>query len=223
MSDVAEVTMARPPAEPLRPFVDSYLGDRLSGFPPGLHRGLPSRNLTFIVSIGPTIDVVAQTDPTEGPRSYRCVLGGLQASSALIAFSAGMIVTVLAALSPSRKAAKVPPVAAMREVAVGSTGYGSWQRIVVGFVILGLGLASLLYGLILADKVYEARIFPSAVRATTSATRMLWRWRRSGVRTAASRAQCAVNRDMDVHRTAWPHGSRLRGAREPYQCAHSRL
>jgi putative ABC transport system permease protein len=71
----------------------------------------------------------------------------LAASSALIAFSAGMIVTVVAAVSPSRKAAKVPPVAAMREVAVGSTGYGSWQRIVVGFVVLGLGLAALLYGL----------------------------------------------------------------------------
>src|SRR5918993_2520611 len=72
---------------------------------------------------------------------------GLAASSALIAFSAGLIVTVVAAVSPSRKAAKVPPVAAMREVAVGSTGYGSWQRIVVGFVVLGLGLAALLYGL----------------------------------------------------------------------------
>src|SRR5829696_8587338 len=71
----------------------------------------------------------------------------LAASSALIAFSAGMIVTVVAAVSPSRKAAKVPPVAAMRDVAVGSTGYGSWQRIVVGFVVLGLGLAAVLYGL----------------------------------------------------------------------------
>ena len=32
-------------------------------------------------------------------------------------------------LSPARKAAKVPPVAAMRDVAVDSTGYGSKQRI----------------------------------------------------------------------------------------------
>jgi putative ABC transport system permease protein len=71
----------------------------------------------------------------------------LAASSALIAFSAGVIVTVVAAVSPSRKASKVPPVAAMRDVAVGSTGYGSWQRIVVAAVILGLGLGALLYGL----------------------------------------------------------------------------
>jgi len=71
----------------------------------------------------------------------------LAASSAVIAFSAGVIVTLLAALSPSRKAARVPPVAAMREVAVGSTGYGSKQRIFVGVGILALGVAALLYGL----------------------------------------------------------------------------
>lgn len=71
----------------------------------------------------------------------------LATSSAVIAFSAGVIVTVVAAVSPSRKAAKVPPVAAMRDVAVGSTGYGSKQRIFVGLAILGLGAAALLYGL----------------------------------------------------------------------------
>ena len=71
----------------------------------------------------------------------------LATSSAVIAFSAGVIVTLAAALSPSRKAAKVPPVAAMRDVAVGSTGYGSKQRIFVGLGILALGVATLLYGL----------------------------------------------------------------------------
>jgi putative ABC transport system permease protein len=71
----------------------------------------------------------------------------LATSSAVIAFSAGVIVTVVAAVSPSRKAAKVPPVAAMRDVAVGSTGYGSKQRIFVGLAILALGAAALLYGL----------------------------------------------------------------------------
>src|SRR5262249_38846608 len=60
-------------------------GYRLVGFPPGLHRGLPSRHMTLIVSIGNPIDVVAQTDPTQAPNSYGIVVGGLQASSALIA------------------------------------------------------------------------------------------------------------------------------------------
>ena len=71
----------------------------------------------------------------------------LATGSAVLAFSAGVIVTVLAAVSPSRKAGKVPPVAAMRDVAVGSTGYGSRQRIIVGVLILALGAAALLYGL----------------------------------------------------------------------------
>lgn len=71
----------------------------------------------------------------------------LAAGSALVAFGTGVAVTVVAAVSPSRKAAKVPPVAAMRDVAVGSTGYGSRQRILVGLTILVAGGAALLYGL----------------------------------------------------------------------------
>ncbi len=42
------------PAGPLRPYVDRYLGYRLAGFAPGIHRGLPSRHMTFIVGIGPS-------------------------------------------------------------------------------------------------------------------------------------------------------------------------
>lgn len=40
--------------------------------------------MTFVVSIGDDIDVVAQTDPAQSPRRYGCVLSGLQASAALI-------------------------------------------------------------------------------------------------------------------------------------------
>jgi AraC-like DNA-binding protein len=40
--------------------------------------------MTFIVAIGPEIDVVVQSDPKQRPESYRCVLSGLQASPALI-------------------------------------------------------------------------------------------------------------------------------------------
>ncbi|MFE6360294.1 helix-turn-helix domain-containing protein [Streptomyces sp. NPDC057806] len=72
------------PVPALRPFVESYCGYRLAGFPPGLHRGLPSRHMTFIAGIGDDIDVVAQTDPAQSPQRYGCVLSGLQASPALI-------------------------------------------------------------------------------------------------------------------------------------------
>jgi AraC-like DNA-binding protein len=75
----------RLPAPPLQPFIRQYLGYRQVGFPPGLHRGLPSRFLTFIVSVGPPIDVVVQTDPGQAPDRYDFVLGGLQAVPAVIA------------------------------------------------------------------------------------------------------------------------------------------
>ncbi|WP_336085733.1 AraC family transcriptional regulator [Nocardia sp. SSK8] len=84
MEPTTEVVTAAP-APVLAAFIDRYVGYRLAGFAPGLHRGLPSRHMTFIVAIGPTIDVVTQTDPRQAPDSYRCVLSGLQASPAMIA------------------------------------------------------------------------------------------------------------------------------------------
>lgn len=77
--------MTRQPAPMLAPFVERYVGYRLTGFPAGVHRGLPGRHMTFIVSVGPEIDVLAQTDPAQSPGRYRSVLSGLQASPALIA------------------------------------------------------------------------------------------------------------------------------------------
>lgn len=73
------------PARGLRSFVDRYVGYRLVGFDAGVHLGVPSQHMTFIVSIGSPIDVVAQTNPSQLPDRYRFVLSGLQATSALIA------------------------------------------------------------------------------------------------------------------------------------------
>jgi putative ABC transport system permease protein len=67
--------------------------------------------------------------------------------TAIISLVVGVTVTVLAALSPARKAGRIPPVAAMRDVAVGSTGYGSKLRIAVGGGVLALGVLSLFSGL----------------------------------------------------------------------------
>ncbi|WP_328876019.1 helix-turn-helix transcriptional regulator [Streptomyces sp. NBC_00287] len=87
MVERREEWVAAAPASPLRPYIERYCGYRLTGFPPAMHRGLPSRHMTFIVSIGDDIDVVAQTDPAQPPQHYGCVLSGLQASSALISHS----------------------------------------------------------------------------------------------------------------------------------------
>ncbi|KAF0846105.1 AraC family transcriptional regulator [Nocardia caishijiensis] len=84
MEATTEVVTAAP-APVLAAFIDRYVGYRMTGFEPGLHRGLPSRHMTFIVAVGPTIDVVEQTDPRQAPGSYRCVLSGLQAAPAMIA------------------------------------------------------------------------------------------------------------------------------------------
>lgn len=77
--------IAQAPAPRLAGLVDRYIGYRLAGFPPGVHHGLPSRHMTFIVSIGNEIEVAVQTDRAQSPGHYGCVLSGLQASSALIA------------------------------------------------------------------------------------------------------------------------------------------
>jgi putative ABC transport system permease protein len=71
----------------------------------------------------------------------------LNARTVILSLVLGIGVTVVAAISPARKAAKVPPVAAMQEATVGSTGYGSKQRVVVGLTILVLGVAALFTGL----------------------------------------------------------------------------
>jgi putative ABC transport system permease protein len=67
--------------------------------------------------------------------------------SMLIAFVIGVVVTVMAAVSPARKAAKVAPIAAMQLGVAGSTGYGSKQRVYVGIGVLGAGVAALFLGL----------------------------------------------------------------------------
>ncbi|WP_328388042.1 AraC family transcriptional regulator [Nocardia sp. NBC_00416] len=84
MEPTSQVVTAHP-APALAAFIDRYIGYRMTGFEAGLHRGLPSRHMTFIVAIGPSIDVVAQTDARQSPENYRCVLGGLQDSPAMIA------------------------------------------------------------------------------------------------------------------------------------------
>ncbi len=61
--------LTRRPAPELARAVERYVGYRLSGLPAGVHRGLPSRHMTFIASIGPEIDVIAQTDAAQAPGS----------------------------------------------------------------------------------------------------------------------------------------------------------
>lgn len=80
---VTEFVTAAPAAQ-LAPMVAGYIGYRLLGHAPALHRGLPSTGMTFIVGIGRTIDIAVQTNPGDGPRSYHSVVAGLHTTNALI-------------------------------------------------------------------------------------------------------------------------------------------
>jgi putative ABC transport system permease protein len=57
----------------------------------------------------------------------------------------GLFVTLASALLPARRASKVPPVAAMREVAIDRTGRSLW-RFAAGLALLGLGALEIVVG-----------------------------------------------------------------------------
>jgi AraC-like DNA-binding protein len=83
MAPVVDIAAAKP-ARCLAPYVERYLGYRLEGFPPGLHRGLPTRYLTFIVSLDRPVRIVGM--PGWGAVDVRmdAMVSGLATGPALI-------------------------------------------------------------------------------------------------------------------------------------------
>ncbi|MEV0299249.1 helix-turn-helix domain-containing protein [Nocardia sp. NPDC050710] len=134
MEPTTEVVRARP-APMLASFIDYYLGYRMTGYEPGLHRGMPSRHMTFIVAIGPTIDVVAQTDPRQSPQNYRCVLSGLQASPASIAHHGSQEGVAITLTPLGCRTLFGMPAAALWDTSVecadvaGPVGYQLWEEL----------------------------------------------------------------------------------------------
>jgi putative ABC transport system permease protein len=74
--------------------------------------------------------------------------GGVVVStgSMVTSLAVGVVITLVAAIVPARKASRIPPVAAMRDVAI-DTSAGSRTRIGIGAVIAGLGAIVLASGL----------------------------------------------------------------------------
>lgn len=68
--------------------------------------------------------------------------------SLLLAFTIGVVITVVSALLPARRAAKVPPVAAMRDVAVETLGTGR-KRVALGVVLVALGVTGVVGGILI--------------------------------------------------------------------------
>ena len=105
--------------------------------------------LASIIGIGVGVLVAGGLKALLAAFGLEVPAGGVVLASRTIIVSilVGTLVTLISALSPARKAGKVPPVAAMQDVPIGSTGYGSKQRIFVGAGILLLGAVALLGGL----------------------------------------------------------------------------
>ncbi len=77
-------TVAAKPRAGLAPLVAAYTGYRMEGAQPGMHRGLPSRHLIFIVTLDGTVDLAALPDPAQPPASFTTLVGGLHSTPALI-------------------------------------------------------------------------------------------------------------------------------------------
>jgi putative ABC transport system permease protein len=69
----------------------------------------------------------------------------VQARTVIIAMAVGVGVTLVAALRPAIRASRIPPIAALREVA--ATGTYSARRLVVSIAVTGFGVALVLVGL----------------------------------------------------------------------------
>lgn len=123
------------PGPRVRHFVERYVGYRMAGHEPAVHRGLPSRHMTFIISIDHPIDVVRQTSDTQAPRVYRSVVSGLQDSPALISHN-GTQEGVAVELTPlGSRALFGMPASALWDLTVeldevaGAIGDELWERL----------------------------------------------------------------------------------------------
>lgn len=72
------------PTSALRPYVTSYVGFELRGFPPGIHLGTPGRSLTVVVSLSEPLDVVAQDGAMPRSGRFGALAGGLTSRSVAI-------------------------------------------------------------------------------------------------------------------------------------------
>ena len=72
------------PPTRLRPFISGYSGYRQEGAAPARHRGLPSPELTFIVTLDDQLAIDSHPDPGQPAASYDTLLGGLHTSPALV-------------------------------------------------------------------------------------------------------------------------------------------
>ena len=75
------------PAPALAALGVTYTGYFLDGFPAGIHRGLPSGSLTFIVTIDEPLDLRLTPPGVDGTGYFEAMVGGLHRTPAIIRHS----------------------------------------------------------------------------------------------------------------------------------------
>ncbi|ANH91905.1 ABC transporter permease [Streptomyces sp. NPDC058319] len=78
----------------------------------------------------------------------------IKATTPVAGLVLGVVVTVLAAYLPARRAGKISPMAALRDAGTPADGRAGWVRAVIGLVLTGAGTASL-YAAATADKASD--------------------------------------------------------------------
>lgn len=73
------------PAPPLRDWVSLYTGYRMEAGPPGVHQGVASPHLTFLLCLDGRVQVLANADRRKDPGTFAAAVGGLHDGPAEIA------------------------------------------------------------------------------------------------------------------------------------------
>ncbi|MDN5796035.1 MAG: AraC family transcriptional regulator [Intrasporangium sp.] len=81
MGDTSVEHVEHVPGPRLAPWVQSAVGYRLTGFPAGVHVGMPSGSLTLVIPLGQRLAVA---DGSAAPREYGAVLAGLSDAPSFI-------------------------------------------------------------------------------------------------------------------------------------------
>jgi AraC-like DNA-binding protein len=78
-------TCWRRPAPPLRGYVNAYTGYRQEAGPPGVHQGVASPHLTFLICLDGRVRMLANADRSKPPGAFDAAVGGLHDGPAEIA------------------------------------------------------------------------------------------------------------------------------------------
>jgi AraC-like DNA-binding protein len=81
---VADEWAVRRPHPALRPYVTRYIGYRQTDVSLTVHRGLPSRHVTLVISLRQPVRMTWMPDPARQPANLQALVGGMHVAPVLI-------------------------------------------------------------------------------------------------------------------------------------------